>query len=323
MTSSVGADSVAASARGASSESAQLVSPSVGLWESLSFGLVHWLLSRLLAVVGFGGIYRLGRLFGSLEWLINYKRRRRFAAALQRVLGHKPSASLRRAETRAFFIRTRCDKLFYLLIDRVSVDQVDSVFTIENRALLDDMVTRGSGVYMAMSHHGPQLVAGLLLSLCGYPIVAIRDGREGGLKRFVHDRFDRLSQAVRPMRILFSDAFPREIYRCLKDGFILGSAMDVSRLRHPNQKTEKVTLFGEERQFVSGPLRVAIRCGAPVLQAFVVPDGRGGYRLEIVGVLLDPREERDEDEAVRGAMRTYAAQVEKKLRESPYLLSRI
>lgn len=295
----------------------------LSLWERVSFGMTHWGLSLLLGIVGFGGICRFGRIFGLVEWSVNYKRRRRFAAALERVLGHKPSKAVRRRETRTYFIRSRCDKLFYLLLDRVSPDQVESVFTINNRSLLDDALARGKGVYIAMSHHGPQLATGMLLSLSGYPVAAVREGSESGLRRFVQNRFDRRHPQFRRLRVLYSDSFPREIYRCFKDGLMLGSAMDVSRVRHQNQRAETVTMFGEERQFVSGPLHVALRCGAPMLQAFASSDNSGHYYFDIVHVLLDPRVVANKDQAVHDAMQTYAATIEKRLRESPSLLTRI
>lgn len=323
MSTSIPTDVPAGSARGDGAESPAMELNRLSLWERTSFGMAHWGLSLFWAIAGFGGVYRFGCVFGLIEWSVNYKRRRRFATALARVLGHTPSASVRRRETRAYFMRSRCDKLFYLLLDRVSADRVDSVFTIKNRSLLDDAVARGKGVYVAMSHHGPQLIVGMLLCLSGYPAAAVRDGKESGIRRFVQGRFDRRHPQFRRLGVLFSESFPREIYRRFKEGLILGSAMDVSRVRHPNQKAERLTLFGEQRDFVTGPLRVAFRCDTPVVQAFAGVDDRGHYHLDIVGVLLDPREVENEDQAVRDAMQTYVAAVEKRVRESPSLLSRI
>lgn len=295
----------------------------VSRWKLVSFTLTHAVAAFLLSVLSLSGLYRLGQLFGTLEWLINYKRRRRFAAAFQRVLGYKPTAGQRRRETREFFIRSRCDKLFYLIFDCVPRDKAMTLFSIGNQGLLDDALARGRGVYLAMSHHGDHHVIGMLLALKGYRTAAVRDRHEGALRRFVQERFDRRYPGFPRMRVLFADGFPRDAYRCLQDGYVLGSAMDIGRVRNPNQKTEEVTIFGEKRSFLSGPLRIAIRCRAPVLQACIRTDRSFRYHLEIADVLVDPDNVGDEATAIRQAMRAYAANVEKHIRESPSLLSRI
>ena len=277
----------------------------------------------MLAVLGLSGLYRFGRFFGSIEWIIDYRRRRRFATAYAHVLGRQPATAERRRATREFFRRTRCDKLFYLIFDRIPRATAESLFAIENQPLLDAALARGHGVYVALSHHGSHHAAAMLLALRGYRVAGVRDRREGGLRRYVQDRFDQRYPEFRRMRVLFSDSFPRDIYRCFHEGYVVGSAMDVTRVRHANQKAEEVVIFGEKRLFLSGPLRVALRCRAPVLQAFIVPEPDFRYRLDIVGTLIDPREVEDEEAAVVEAMQTYTTNVAEYLRATPTLLSRV
>lgn len=291
-------------------------------WQYFSFGVIHTLATWLLACVSLPGLYRFGCLFGTVEWVINYKRRRRFVGTLQRVLGREPNARERRRITREFFIRTRCDKLLYLVIDCISRDDALALLTIDNKALLDDAVGRRRGVYFALSHHGAHHVVGMLMALKGYKTAGVRDRREGAIRRYVQDRFDRRYPEFQRTHLLFADRYPREIYRCLQDGFLLASAMDVSRVRDPKQRTEEVTIFGEKQSFLSGPLRIAIRCGASVLQAFIVPEKDFRYRFAIVEMLVDPDKMTDEDTAVAHAMRAYAANIERYVRASPALLSR-
>lgn len=293
------------------------------VWEYVSFTIAHAMTGWLLACLSLSGFYRFGRMFGTLEWLINHKRRGRFSATLQRVLGRVPTAGERRRATREFFVRTRCDKLFYLILDRIPRDKLMALLSIGNQALLDEALARGRGVYLAFSHHGAHHVIAMLMALKGYKTAGVRDRREGAIRRYVQQRFDRVYPEFQRMHVLFADGYPRDIYRCFKDGCLLGSAMDVSRVRDPNQRTEEVAIFGEKRPFLSGPLRIALRCRAPVLQAFIVPEDGFRYRLEIVEILVDPEKVRDEAAAVARAMHTYADNVERHLRASPSLLSRV
>ncbi len=291
-------------------------------WEYLSFTAAHTAASVLLFLLTLPGLHWFGRVMGTIEWLINYKRRRRFAAALEQVLGRAATGAERRRWTREYFTRSRCDKLFYLVFDRIPRDRAIRLLTIGNQELLDGAIARGRGVYVAMAHHGALHVVSFLMTLRGYKLAGVRDRREGAMRRFIQRRFDRKYPEFARMRILFADSFPREIYRCLAEEYVLASAMDVRRVRGSNQKTEEVSIFGETRSFPSGPLRIAHRCKAPVLQAFVRPEEGFRYRLEIVEMLIDPNEATEEDTAVAEAMRTYATNVEKYVRAAPSLLTR-
>ena len=292
-------------------------------WERISFAAAHAATSALLFCLNLPGLYRFGRLFGTLEWLVDYKRRRRFAAAMKQVLGRSPTPAQRRRATHEYFMRTRCDKLLYLVLDRIPRETARALLTIENRSVLDEALARGHGVYLAMSHHGAQHVIAMLLALSGYETVGVRDQNEGALRRYVQRRFDQRYPEFRRTRWLFVDGYPREIYRCLRQGMMLGSAMDVSQVRNPNQKTEEVTVFGEKRSFLSGPIRIAIRCRAPVLQAWTQPEPDFRYRFKIIDTLVDPEQTTDEAEAVSRAMRVYAANLEKHVRGGPSLIGRI
>ncbi len=292
-------------------------------WQRLSFTVVHTMAAVGLAALSLNGMYRMARWFGTAEWMINYKRRRRFASLLEQVWGSKPTTQARRAATREFFIRSRWDKLFYLLFDCIPRERAMSLLGFGNRELLDAAVAHGKGVYCALSHHGAHHVIGMLMSLNGYKVAGVRDRREGGLRRWVQERYDNKYPEFRRARILYSDSYPRDIYRCLQDGFLLGSAMDVGRLRHPNQKTEEVTIFGERQPFITGPLRIAVRCRVPILQAFIIPHQKLGYRVDFLELQSDPAKMMDEEATVAEAIRKYAANVEQYVRESPWLVSRI
>lgn len=295
----------------------------VGRWERISFAAAHASVGTILACTSLSGLYRFGRAFGTLEWAINFKRRRRFAAALRHILGEEPTPSHRRSATREFFRRTRCDKLFYLVFDRVPCETAPTLLTIGNRVLLDNALAGGRGVYLALSHHGSQHVLALLMALQGYKTAAVRDGRESALRRYVQRRFDEQYPDLPRARWLFADAYPREIFRCLQDGFVLGSAMDVSRVRGATQKTEEVTYFGEKRNFLSGPMHIALRCRAPVLQAVIKPEADFRMRLEILETLLDPDQVQDKVAAVTEAMQRYAANLERHVRAAPSLITKI
>jgi len=295
----------------------------VSWWEWTAFTAARTASVILLKALTLPGLYRFGRLFGTIEWLINHNRRRRFHEVLEKILGRRPTPSERRRFTRDHFAQSRCDKLFSLVFDGLSREAASRLLSIRRRDLLDDALLRGRGVYIALSHHGALHVIALLMALMGYKTAGVRDRNEGGLRRYLRRRLAEKHPEFRQMRVIYADSYPREIYRCLQEGHVLGSAMDVSRVRKPGQKTEEVEVFGRRHVFLSGPLRIALRCGTPVLQAFVIPEPGFRYRLDITGILADPGDGRDESEVVARAMNCYAAGVEKCLRETPSLATRV
>ncbi len=318
------ADEVAIADRPAQEECPSVERRRLTLWEYASFTTAHAMATLLLNLLSLKGLYRFGRAFGTIEWLINFKRRRRFAGTLHTLFGQEMNPSRRRRQVREHFMRSRCDKIFYLVFDQITREASLSRLTITNQELLDNALSRGRGVYVAMSHHGPLHVLAMLLALRGYKTAGVRDRREGALRRYIQDRFDRRYPEFRRMRVLFADGFPREIFRCLQDGFVLGSAMDVSRVRDPRQRTEEVYVLGQKQLFLSGPMRIAVRCRTPVLQAFIIPEPDFHYRLEIVDLLIDADEAKaeNEDAAVARAMQCYAANIETYIRRFPSLVTR-
>lgn len=295
----------------------------LGFWPRLSFGLVHAATAVLLRIIGLRGLYLFGRLFGTIEWLINFKRRRRFLAAFERVIGRRGTLRERLSGSREFFCQSRCDKMLYLIFDCLPHDRAVALATMENRELLDASLAQGRGVYVALSHFGPHHVAATFMALMGYKMAGVRDRNEGAMRRYMQQRWDKVHPDLPQMRVIYADTFPREIFRCFKDGYLVGSAMDVSRVRAAHQKMEEVVVFGEARAFISGPLRIALRCKAPIVQGFITPRRNFQYHMEVLGPLLDPNLPMDEDAAVAQAMRVYAETVERYVRANPALLTRL
>jgi lauroyl/myristoyl acyltransferase len=292
-------------------------------WERLSLGAIHLALTALLRLLSLNGLYAFGRAFGTVEYLINYRRRRRFAEAMREILGHEPTPAERRRETREFFSRSRCDRMFYLVLDCLSPERAERLFTITNRELLDECLARGRGAYIALSHNGPHHVAAALFAMCGYRIAGVRDRREGALRRYIQARLDRQGRTRHRMRVLYADSFPRQIYRCFEDGYVVGSAIDIGRVRDPKQRYETVPLFGRAQPFLTGPLRIALRCKAPVIEGLLVPEPGFRYRFEVRGLLIDPNNPGNEDEAVRGGIERFARTIEAHLRQHPHQVSRV
>jgi lauroyl/myristoyl acyltransferase len=218
-------------------------------------------------------------------------------------------------------MRTRCDKLFYLIFDKLPREKILKRVRIPELGLVDRELKRGRGMYLAMSHNGSHHVAWLLAALMGYKAAGVRDRNEGASRRYIQERYAETFPELREMRMLYADTFPRELYRCLKEGYILASALDVTRDRGERLRRMPVMMFGKERQFLTGTLQIALRCRSPVVQAFVVSRKNFYFRVELIGPLVEPDTSVDEPEVLAEVMQRYADNIQEHVRAYPCHLS--
>ncbi len=295
----------------------------VSAWERFSFASLRVVLYAMARCLTLPGLYRFGRFFGTLEWMVDFRRRRRVVQTLRGLMGDTMTDRQIRAAGRRQFMRVRCDKIIYLIFDLLPPEKTIHRWELKNRELLDAALANGKGVYLSLSHHGTQQITGLMLSLMGYKVAGVRDGREGASRRYIQSLYERCYPELAKVRLIYSGAFPRQIYRCFQDNYVLGSAPDVHRERDPHLKYVEVTFFGQPRNFLVGPMQIALRCGAPILQVFLTAERDFRYCAEILGPLTDRPDEPETPETLQKIIQRYADNIEQFLRRHPEEISRI
>lgn len=297
----------------------------VGWYATWKFEVARWFLLSLARLFGLRGLYLFGRFFGSVEYAINFRRRQRYMQSLRRVFSAGISVARQKRITRGYFARTRCDKIFYLICDRLPREKVMGRVRFHGRQYLDEALGRQRGVYVMLSHNGSHHVAGLLMALLGYRVAGIRDRNEGAIRQYVQQKYAETFPEFAAVKVLFADAFPREIFRCFQENRVLGSALDVGRIRGLALKTCAVQFFGQPREFLTGTLQIALRCRAAIVQGFVVSRPNFYFRLIVKPPLLVPDDDRnyETDACVSELMQRYADGIEAHLREYPDHLSRL
>lgn len=306
----------AASPRGAADLSA---------WTRIKFMIVRGFLHAWSRCFSLKGLYLFGQVFGVCEWLINYKRRRRFIQAMEQLFGdeiERMDPRVRRWACLGHFTRTRCDKLFYLIFDKLPREKILRRIRFHDRHLIDEALKRNKGVYVSLSHNGSHHVLVLLMALLGYKAAGVRDRNEGAVRRYVQERYEETFPEIRGIRLFFADTYPRDIYRCFHDNYIVGSALDVGRHRGAHLRTTTVTMFGRKREFLTGTMQIALRCGAAVFQGFVVSQRNFYFHLIPKGPLVDPDTESDRPEVLQEAMQRYADNIAEHLLEHPDHISK-
>ncbi|HPD31910.1 MAG TPA: hypothetical protein PLL20_18100, partial [Phycisphaerae bacterium] len=256
--------------------------PEVGELARLKYELVRGFLWAWGKCFSLRGLYLLGTGFAVCEWLVNYKRRRRFKIHLKTGFGRGTRVIDRATARRAclqHFIRTRCDKLFYLIFDKLPREEILSRVRFPREADLAEAVKDGKGIYVCLSHIGSHHVLALIMALKGYRVAGVRDPNEGAMRRYVQRKYEETFPEFRAVRLLYSNMYPRDVYRCLQEGYILGSTLDIGRERGAHLRLVTAEMFGKPRDFLAGPVQIALRCGAPIYQGFVV--SRPGFYFDI------------------------------------------
>jgi len=294
-------------------------------YDRAKYGLVRGFLAGWVALFSLKGLYLFGRTFGWLEYLINFRRRSRYRRELHQAFPEGLSRSRERRIIRDYFCRTRCDKLFYLIFDRLPRDKIMRRIRFHGRQYLDEGLARGHGVYAMLSHHGSHHVAGLLMALLGYRCAGVRDRNEGAVRLYVQEKYAKTFPEYAAVRVLYADSFPREIYRCFQENRVVASALDVGRVRGLTLKTVPVRIFGQTREFLTGTLQVALRCRATICQAFVVSRPNFYFRLIVKPPLYVPTTDGTEEEGtlIRRLMQCYADGIAAHVREHPDHISRV
>jgi lauroyl/myristoyl acyltransferase len=267
---------------------------------------------------GLSGLYKLGQAFATLEYLSDYNRRRRVHRKLIQYFRDDFTPAQRRRITWRYFMRVRCDKMFYTIMDRIPRGKLMNRIKPKGEEHVQAALARGKGLYLALCHFGAAHIAGLMGALKGYDIAGVRDARESHVRRYIQNKYRETFPEVAKMNIVLASSFPRMLYRHLKKNGIVASLLDVERRRGDNTKTVPVTLFGETRNLLAGPVQIALRNGAPTIQGFVVSRRNFYYQLIVTPPLLDPSNfGGDEEAAIAETLRHYATGVEAFARRHP------
>jgi lauroyl/myristoyl acyltransferase len=299
--------------------------PELGLVTRVKYMLARTFLWAWASCFSLRGLYLFGQFWGTCEWLLNYNRRRRFRERLEMVYGSdikRHDARFLRGACWRHFTRTRCDKLLYLIFDKLPREKILKRVKFHGKEILDEALAHNKGVYCCLSHYGSHHVLILIMALMGYRAAGVRDRNEGPLRRYVQDRYEETFPEIRDIKVFFADSYPRDLYRCFKEGYVLGTALDVGRVRGVHLRTAPVNMFGTQREFLTGTMQIALRCGSPIIQGFVVSRKNFYFRLVVLPPLVDPNTEADEPEIVQQAMQKYADNIADHIRHYPCHISK-
>ncbi|WP_018702916.1 lysophospholipid acyltransferase family protein [Anaeromusa acidaminophila] len=265
-------------------------------------------LSRLVCLLPYACVVRLGRALGFLYWYIAPKQRRRGIRQMKERLGLSQDEAVA-------VMRRLCGNLGQTFLEIMFTPKLDAqriiqLVEIENRQYLEEAVARGNGVVFLTAHIGNWEWLGAALSMTGFPMTSV-------IKRQPNDQHTRLLNEYRER--VGIEIFARgtaELVgaaKAMKKGKILGFLAD----QDAGVDGIFLEFFGKPASTPLGPAVFARKFKAPVMPVFIVhkPD-YSGHRV-LIYPPLEYENSGDEKENLRQLTLKMTQLLEEVIREHP------
>ena len=227
-------------------------------------------------------VLALGSAIGFLHWTLGRSQRHRAIAQLQERLCVAPEKAAMIA--RRMFTNIGRTLVEILYIPALTQEKLQRWVTIENIHYIHEAMAHGHGTVILTAHFGNWEWMAARLVQAGLPMAAIAETQPGaGLDRLLNEYREIVGLAPYAKNNALVAAM-----KALKKGNVLGFLAD------QDAKTSGVfvNFFGRSASTPQGPAVFALRCGAPVIPAFIVRQPQKGHRI----IFSPPIYSRNDDE---------------------------
>jgi lauroyl/myristoyl acyltransferase len=160
----------------------------------------------------------------------------------------------------------------FLLIDRLTPDQLIERVTLDGRNHLDAALEQGRGVIMAVPHMGSWDMAGSYAGAIGYSISAVAEKFPGSLNDAVVATRQRFGMKVIPI----GRSAVRGITAALEANSIVALLCDLEQ-----GPGVDVKFFGRRAIVPGGPGAIALKNRTPLMPAYQVMTASGRHRIHL------------------------------------------
>jgi KDO2-lipid IV(A) lauroyltransferase len=259
--------------------------------------------ARILRAVPPGVRYAAASPGGTAWYWLSAAQRRNALDNYATALGTDPSdPRVARIARRAFqnYGRMLMD---FLLLGSLSREELGGRMTYDGREHLDEALSRGRGVIMAVPHMGSWDMAGSYAAVLGYKVWAVAEKFPGSLNDAVIATRQRFGLNV----IALGRSAVRTITQVLQGNGVVALVCDLEQ-----GPGVPVRFFGRRAIVPGGPAAFALKNGAAMITAAPYAGERGQYHVH-----LDPPLEWPARETKEGLMQRVIARFEDFIRERP------
>jgi len=179
---------------------------------------------------------------------------------------------------------------------------------IENIEYLDGLLSEGKGGVLLTAHIGNWELGGVILSMLGYPIVAVALPHK---ERPVNDLFNHQRERW-GVKIVQTNGAIRKCIEFLRENKIVALLAD----RDFGFSGEVMDFFGRKAMIPKGPAAFCQKTGAPIIPVFFTRTEDFTFRMVFEKPIYPPQSG-DEHEVLLQLMKQYTTVIERKIREYP------
>jgi lauroyl/myristoyl acyltransferase len=270
----------------------------------ISYRLVATLAGRLPPQTGYWLATRVSRLL----YVFSPGLRRTVRDNLRHVLGSEAPEAQIEATARKAFVNIVKGHYDLFRVARLSVDDIKDLARIEGMEYVRSMLAEGRGVILVSAHMGNVDLVIQLPMAHGLKI--------SGAAQHIHP--ERLFRYLLKLRqshgahLIPSDEAMIGLFRALKRGEIIALPCDRDVADHGRV----VEFFGAPTRLPDGPVRVALRTGAPLIPAFSLRLPDDTFRVEIEPA-LELKHTGDVEADVEAGMKLVVKTMEQHISKNP------
>ena len=205
------------------------------------------------------------------------------------------------------FARYLVDFFRFDKIDKAYIEKYVKIEGIEN---LDSALSQGKGAVGLTAHIGNWELGGAILSIIGYPVIAVALEHKNKL---VNELFNRQRRIKGGEVVPVGSAF----MKCLK-GLKKNKMVALLGDRDFTNHTMRIELLGKPTPIPQGPAFISIKTGAPIVPGFMIREKQGKFLFKLVfekPIQIQPSQ--DEAKDVRELTRRYLDVIEKYVKLYP------
>jgi phosphatidylinositol dimannoside acyltransferase len=217
--------------------------------------------------------YWLARRVGALLYRFSPRLRAVFTHNIRHVLGPDADEERLEALVRQAFVNVAKGHHDLFRVNRLSIEQIRERVEIEGMSHLTEALRLGRGAVVVTAHVGNVDIVGQVPLAYGIPIT-------GAAMHIEPERLFRYTLRLRQshgLRLLPSNGPMLGLIRALKRGEIIALPCD----RLTGDSARWVEFFGSPARLPDGPVRIALRTGAPLIPAFVLRRADNSFVIQV------------------------------------------
>lgn len=217
----------------------------------------------------------IGRRLGDLAHFVSPRRRAVALKNLKIAFGDAMTEEERRRIVRAAFRHFGMFVVESMAFAFQASDRVIRRVDCDQRVLdgIEQAMRAGGGCIVVTAHLGCFELPGRCFTARGHEVIVVsRPARDAGTTRLMTELRERQG-----LKVVIARGTPKALFQGLRRNAIVGIVCD------QNSEDTRLPFFDHLVGTATGPARIALRTGAPILVVVSPRDGRGRYRIEYVG----------------------------------------